>query len=54
MEGWEPEEALINVQEMLLQFHAEEYKKKTADAGKRGPGRVAKKKKPEEGGCVGF
>ena len=43
-EGWEPEESLTNVQEMLVDFHSAEDKKAAAAAGKRGSGRKAKAK----------
>ena len=50
MEGWEPEEALINVQDMLVDLHAAEDKKAAAGApaGQRGSGRVAKAKKQKK------
>ena len=47
-EGWEPEEALVNVQEMLVDFHAAEDKKAAAAADKRGSDRVAKAKKEKK------
>ena len=47
-EGWDPEEALVNVQGMLLEFHAAEDKKAAEGAGKRGSGRVAKAKKQKK------
>ena len=35
-EGWESEEALVNVQEMLREFNAAEEANKKATAGKKG------------------
>ena len=43
-EGWEPEDSLTNVAEMLLEFHAEEDRKAAA-ACRKGSGRKARKKK---------
>jgi len=46
-EGWEPEDSLTNVAEMLLEFHAEEDRKAAA-ACRKGSGRKAKARKKKQ------